>query len=134
MGSRAARIAGSILMILLGLARGAGGVALLVQGASADPRIQASESAISVLGVMLVALGAALVIVAVGVIRRKAHAWFAGIGLVLAFVVDGALNGYVLYGRPGDAGTIVNGIVAALIVACLVLGRAVDTSPNGARQ
>lgn len=34
-----------------------------------------------------------------------------------------AFDGGVLYGHPGAGGTAVNGVTAALVVACLLLGR-----------
>ncbi|HEY8258751.1 MAG TPA: hypothetical protein VIG08_13925 [Gemmatimonadales bacterium] len=39
------------------------------------------------------------------------------------FVLDGALNGYLLFGHPGDRGTLVNLGVALLILGALWLGR-----------
>lgn len=124
MNPRAALFAGGALMLLLGLARGAGGVVLLLRGAAADPGIQARGSIVAVLGALLAVLGIGLVAAAVGVLRRSRRAWLWGLYLVLAFVADGALNGYVLYGRPGDAGTAVNALAAALILLGLVRGRA----------
>jgi len=38
-------------------------------------------------------------------------------------MIDGAINGYLLYGRPGDRGTIVNVIAAALILTSLHFGK-----------
>ena len=116
-------IIGGVLMILLGLARGLGGLALLTHGAAADPKIQATDSAVSTVGVILLLLGLALIAAAVGVFRRLHSFWFVGVICTVAFVADGAINGFVLYGRPGGQGTIVNVIAAALILACLLLGK-----------
>lgn len=125
-------ISGGVLMILLGLARGTGGFVLLTKGAATDPNIQATGSAISILGILLLLLGLALVVAAVGVLRRLHSFWLVGAICTAAFVVDGAINGYVLYGRPGDQGTIVNVIAAALILTCLLFGK--DALRNGASQ
>jgi len=114
---------GGVLMALLGLARGTGGLVLLNQGAAADSRIQAAAPAVSIVGAFLLLLGLALVVAAVGVFRRLRRFWLLGIFCTVGFVIDGAINGYVLYGRPGDRGTIVNVIVAALILACLLFGK-----------
>jgi len=118
---KALRLAG-VLMILLGLARTAGGVVLLSQGAAADPNIRASDSTCAAVGGFLLALGAGLIVSAVGVLRGRRRAWLLGIIFTVAFVVDGMVNGYLLYGRPGDQGTIVNVIAATLILICLFVG------------
>jgi cytochrome bd-type quinol oxidase subunit 2 len=123
MKGRVALIVGGVLMILLGIARGAGGIVLLTRGPSADPAIQAKGSAVALLGALLVILGAALVVTAVAVLRKNRRAWLLGIWLVIAFVIDGALNGFVFFGKPRDQGTLVNLIAAALIVSSLLLGR-----------
>ncbi|MBC8426589.1 hypothetical protein H8E07_20935 [bacterium] len=120
--SRYLIIAG-FLMISLGLARGAGGLVLLTQGAAADPNIQATDTAVSTAGVVLLLLGLALIVAAIGVFRRLRPFWLVGLVCTVSFVVDGAINGFVLYGSPRDKGTIVNVVAAALILACLLLGR-----------
>ncbi len=125
-------IVGSVLMILLGLARGVGGFVLLTKGAATDPNIQATGSAVSTVGIFLLVLGLALVVAAVGVLRRRYSFWLVGAICTVAFVVDGVINGYVLYGQPGDQGTIVNVIAAAFILACLLFGK--DALRNGAAQ
>lgn len=113
---------GAVLMILLGLARSAGGLVLLSQGAGTDPDIRASDATCTAAGGFLLALGAGLIVSAVGVLRRHRRSWLLGIVLTVAFVVDGAVNGYFLYGRPGDQGTVVNVFAAALILTCLFAG------------
>lgn len=114
---------GSILMILLGLARGVGGLTLLMQGKSALPNIIASESTIRILAVGLIMIGVLEIISAVGVLRLKRFFWIFGIAVTLAFVIDGAINGYFLFGKSGEGGTIVNSLVAIFIIGCLWIGR-----------
>lgn len=116
-------MAGGTLMVLLGLARGAGGVVLLMRGTAADPKIHASAAAVSAVGAGLALLGLVLVVGAVGVFRRARWGWVTGIAGSLAFIVDGAINGFILYGNPTDRGTIANLAVAGLIVMCLGQGR-----------
>jgi hypothetical protein len=116
-------IIGGVLMSLLGLARGVGGLVLLTRGAAADPNIQATDTAVLLAGVTLALLGSALIAAGVGVFRMLRSFWLLGIICTVAFVVDGAINGLVLYGHPGDRGTIANVIVAALILTCLLLGK-----------
>lgn len=116
-------IVGGILMIVLGLARGGGGVVLLTRGAVVDPGIHAAGPTVAAVGAILLLLGLALVVAAIGVLRRRRPFWLLGGVCTIAFVVDGAINGYLLYGRPGDKGTVVNLVAAALILGCLLLGK-----------
>lgn len=134
MKGRVPLLLGGVMMILLGIARGAGGAILLVQGPAADPAIQASRSAVVVLGGLLTALGVGLVGSAVGVLRRRRRAWHWGTWLVVAFVIDGLVNGYVFFGSPGDRGTIVNLVAAALILTCLFVGRSALVGGPGAES
>jgi uncharacterized membrane protein len=116
-------MAGAVLMIVLGLARGAGGLFLLIQGSAADPAIRTSQPSVMFLGTLLAALGLGLITSAVYVIRRSRRGWVWAVWLVVTFVTDGMVNGYVFFGRPGDRGTIVNVLAAALILVCLFFGR-----------
>lgn len=129
MGKRKFLIVGAALMILLGLARAVGGVVLLLQGGAADPRIEAPPSTVTMVGVFLITLSLILMYSAVGVLRRSHQCWLLGIFLTVAFVIGGAINGYVLYGRPGAAGTMVNSFVAVAILASLLPGRAALRKP-----
>lgn len=89
-------IVGGVLMALLGLARGAGGVALLARGTAADPRIQATDATVQLAGAFLLLLGLVLVVSAAGVFIRRPSFWLAGMICTIAFVVDGAINGHLL--------------------------------------
>lgn len=115
--------AGGALMILLGLIRGAGGAALLSRGAAADAAIHAGKAAVFAVGLSLALLGMLLVVAGVGVIRRRRLYWLVGAVATIAFVLGGLMNGTVLYGRPGGAGTALNVVAAGAIIACLWLGR-----------
>jgi hypothetical protein len=115
--------AGGILMILLGLVRGVGGLMLVMRGSALDRAIHATGPVVVVLGAVLMILGAGLIVTGVGVIRRRPTFWLAGILFTVAFLIDGAINGTVLYGRPGAGGTFANAVVAILILACVLAGR-----------
>lgn len=123
--------AGGILMILLGLARGAGGVVLLFRGAAADPKIQAPAATVSLVGAGLLLLGLVVLIGAVGVLRGQRWGSRVGIAGSVAFVVDGAINGFLLYGNPTDRGTIANLGVAGLIILCLCQAQAGSRRDGG---
>jgi hypothetical protein len=114
---------GGTLMILLGLARGAGGAALLARGSAADAAIHAGKAAVFAVGLSLALLGVLLVVAGVGVIRRRRIYWLVGAVATVAFVLGGLMNGTVLYGHPGGAGTAINVLGAAAIIACLWAGR-----------
>ncbi len=118
-------LVGGVLMILLGLARGAGGISLMVQGENTLPNIIANTRTIRALAIGLVLIGLLELISAIGVLLLKRSFWILGIMTTILFVIDGALNGYLLFGKPGDQGTIVNCIVAILIISCLLIGRKV---------
>ena len=121
---------GGILMILLGLARGAGGVILLLHGGETLENIIASPEAVRMVAVGLITIGALEVISAIGVFLRKRRMWILGFVVTVAFVIDGAINGYILFGRPGDQGTLVNSIIALLIIVCLMMGRRAFIKPD----
>jgi hypothetical protein len=56
-------------------------------------------------------------------LRLKRFFWILGIAATVPFVIDGAINGYFLFGRPGEGGTIANIVAAILIIGCLWVGR-----------
>jgi hypothetical protein len=115
--------AGAALMAALGVVRAAGGLALLLRGPALDPAIQASASAAALVGGVLLILGLLLLVAALGVFRHSRAFWMLGVVASIAFVVDGVVNGLVLYGRPGAGGTVANLIAALLILGALGFGR-----------
>jgi len=116
-------LAAGALMLALGFVRGGGGLALLLRGPALDPAIRAGAGTTALLGGALLLLGLLLLVAAIGVLRRARRFWWLGLVATLAFVIDGLINGLVLYGRPGAGGTAANLVAAALIVAGLILGR-----------
>ena len=115
--------AGAALMLLLGLARGIGGMMLMVGGAKPDPEIRAGGTEIVATAAVLMLLGLSLAVASAGVFRRQRMAWLVGAVLTVAFVLGGVVNGFVLYGRPRAIGTLGNLVVAAAIILCLWRGR-----------
>jgi hypothetical protein len=116
-------------MVLLGAARGTGGVILLVAGA-ASIETDAPPGAVLVLGGLLLVIGILEIVAAIGVIRLNRSLWLLGIVTTLLFVAGGLVNGWLLFGRPGLGGTMLNAILAAVIIGCLAAGRdAVHRSP-----
>ena len=116
-------IIASILMIILGLARGIGGIILLLEGKSTLPDIKTNETVLIFLAVGLIIIGVMEIITAVGIYLLKKKFWLLGIIITVLFVIDGAINGYFLFGRPGAQGTVVNLIAAIIIITFLLLSK-----------
>lgn len=116
-------IAASLLMIILALARGSGGVILLLKGRAVLPEIIIDDSTIRILAIGLLVFGVTELVSAIGIYFLKRIYWIIGIVTSALFVIDGAINGYFLYGAPGDMGTSVNVVFAALILLFLYLAR-----------
>jgi hypothetical protein len=123
---------GAVLMALLGLLRSAGGILLLTRGPAADPNIHAGGPTVAAVGAGLLVLGTILVVAAIGVFLRRRLFWRIGIACTIAFVIDGAINGTLLYGKPGDSGTMANVIMATVILICLFKGAPALESPESA--
>ena len=116
-------IIGALLMILLGLARGIGGIILLIQGKTTLPNMNTNETVLIFLSFGLILIGIFEIISAVGIYYLKRKYWFLGIVVTILFVIDGAINGYLLFGKPGDQGTVINLIAAIIIITFLLLGK-----------
>lgn len=114
---------GAVLALLLGLVRAVGGAVLMATGPDLDPAIRATPAATAALGGVLVLLGMFLVVTAIGVLRRRRSALRWTVAGVAAFLIDGAVNGAVLIGRPGDGGTLANVVAATVILSLLFAGR-----------
>lgn len=116
----------SFLMILTGLLRGLGGLALLTEGNSLDlglPLVATPEqmkmAAYSLLGVclLLVLSGVSLTI------RRIRMNWTLSWISVILFLTGGILNGILLFGHPQASGQLVNFGISAVIAIGLILGK-----------
>ncbi len=113
----------ALLLLVLGIARGTGGVVLALWGSSPGDTLRIGPDAMLALGAGLTAVGVISVVASIGLMRRRAWGWVLGILALVLFVADGLVNGYLLFGRPGDRGTMVNLAAAALILICLLRGR-----------
>jgi len=120
--SLALRTAG-LLLLVLGIARAAGGVVLASGGGTVVDSSRVNESTARLLGVGLIVVGLISAIASFGCMQRRRWGWNLGLIAPILFVADGLLNGTLLFGRPGDMGTIVNVIAATMIVVCLGLGK-----------
>ena len=116
-------IIAAILMIFLGSARLLGGITLLLQGKTTLPDIKTNETVLIFLAIGLILIGLIEIISAVGIYFLKRKYWLLGIFVTVLFVIDGAINGYFLFGKPGDQGTVINLIAALIIITFLLLGK-----------
>ena len=112
-----------VLMMLLGIARGLGGVVLIINGKEAVPESALSQSVMTVLGILLLVICVLEIVAAVGVYVLNKKMWYAGIITTILFLFDGMLNGYLLYGSPQAPGTAANFVYALIIIAFLLLSR-----------
>lgn len=116
----------SFLMIIVGLLRGMGGVALLTDRENLDLGLpltasptEADAAAYSLLVVcfLLVVSGLWLTI------RRIRATWWLSWISVLLFLIGGAVNGFLLFGHPLSGGQMLNLAISCVIGACLFMGK-----------
>jgi len=115
--------AAAVLLLLVGVARTLGGIALMLHGRAADPAIVAAPSTVLLLGAILTAIGTLGVLCGIGVWRRDRPAWIGGLVFAPLFLLDGVVNGWLLFGAPRPIGTLSNAVVAAVMLALLIPGR-----------
>jgi hypothetical protein len=113
----------ALALTLLSLARAAGGVTLLLQGREALQTIDASEATAQGVGLGLLVVSLFGLIAAVLVARLHPAALVVASLALLAFVADGLVNGALLFGRPTDAGTLANAVIASSIGLTLSAGK-----------
>jgi len=118
-------ILSAVCMIFVALMRGMGGVLLLLKQSDLDTgtKITASQTGILLVGAGLIIIALMFIISAIGVLRLRYFFWKLGIVTTILFIIEGAVNGLVLYGRPLEAGTLINISAAAVILLLLFMGR-----------
>jgi uncharacterized membrane protein (DUF2068 family) len=108
-------------------------VVLAIWGSRPADTLRVGSEVMLALGAGLIAVGVISVIASLGLMRCRAWGWVLGMLALVLFVADGLVNGYLLFGRPGDRGTMVNLAAAALILFCLLRGRrALERAPRTA--
>jgi len=119
-------IISSILMIFIGLLRGSGGVALLLKGKNLDTGIPIIANGIqtNIVAVGLLLICIILLISAVNMLRKFSKSswkisWFA----LILFLIDGTLNGFILFGKPLDEGQMINIFATVITGLFLFLGK-----------
>lgn len=122
--ARVCLLVAAVLLALLALARGAGGVVLLLQGGAAVPDARASAGEVVAIGCGLLVVTALGLAAAWQLARRRPRSPRLAFAALAAFVIGGLINGALLFGRPTDRGTIANLIAAAIIGAIVWAGKA----------
>jgi hypothetical protein len=120
---RVAAILGSALIILVGLGRGFGGVVLLATAQAPVGDLAVATGHLALMGGALLLVAVLCVWSGVAVLLGKPGGVRVGLVAMALFVIDGAVNGFVLYGAPRPIGLIGNLLVAAIIAALLLRGR-----------
>lgn len=113
----------AFLLILLGLIRGAGGMLLLKGGKDLDlgMPIVATDGQLAIAGYNLIIVCALMVIAGLVLTARhdKASWIFAWVSIAL-FLVNGVVNGILLFGHPLISGQLINFAISGLIALLLV--------------
>jgi len=110
--------ASSLLMIIIGLLRSFGGISLLKQGNQIDTKVPiiASSGQLNGVGTGLLIVGILLIVAAVyfwsSLTRRS---WFICWIALTVFLLNGLVNGFVLFGHPLAQGQIINWGAAIII-------------------
>jgi hypothetical protein len=115
--------AGGALLVALGIARGFGGTLLLLHGAMTDPAVTAPPGVVAGVGWGLVAVGVLALIAGTAALLRRPGCVALGIVAVVAFLIDGAVGGWLLFGAPRLMGAAVNLVAGLLIAGMLLAGR-----------
>lgn len=104
-------VIGAILAVLVGIGRGIGGFTLAISSGSSVEK--AVGTGLIVVALWLIVTGGVFAISRSGSMRK----WLT-IGVVL-FLIDGLVNGFILFGAPLLNGQLINISLSALILICI---------------
>ena len=97
-----------VLAILVGVARGIGGLGLIALGGSTSG---------TMVGIGLVIVASWLIVAGICCLVKKTPACYKWlIAGIVVFWLDGIINGFVLFGRPQLSGQIINAAMLLLII------------------
>jgi hypothetical protein len=119
---------GAGLLAALGVARGIGGLVLARSGSAAVDSARVSHDTARLLGAGLLLVAVLAVIAALRLWRGRPGAFALAVVSLIVFVLDGLLNGTLLFGRPMAGGTGGNLLAAVGIGLVLGFGARGDTS------
>lgn len=112
----------SLLMIFIGLFRSIGGISLLLGGDQLDTKVPilASAGQLNGVGIGLLTVGILLIVSAAYFWRRLTRrSWILCWIALIIFLLDGLVDGFILFGQPLAQGQIIN-LSAAIIIGILL--------------
>ena len=112
----------SLLMIFIGLFRSIGGISLLLGGDQFDTKVPilASAGQLNGVGIGLLTVGILLIVSAAYFWRRLTRrSWILCWIALIIFLLDGLVDGFILFGQPLAQGQIIN-LSAAIIIGILL--------------
>lgn len=122
-----ARLIAGALLVVVGLARGIGGFAMMARGTAVLGTTAASDAVIRIAGAIAFVLSGCVFVAGVFLVqggRRRVYAF--GATAVILLFLDGVWNGWLLFGAARLPGQLANGLVAAIIVAMLAVAQTWD--------
>jgi hypothetical protein len=121
------RLAAGALLVVVGLGRGLGGLAMVFGGSGVLGTAAASDAVIRTAGVIAFVLAGCVFVVGVLLVRggRGRLYGFAAVTVIL-LLLDGVWNGWLLFGTPRLQGQLANAAVAVIILALLAVAAMKD--------
>lgn len=119
-------IISAVIMIIVGVLRAVGGIALLTKGNHLDTEVPiiASDMQIYIAAIGLLIIGILLVYASINLVRKYSKkSWNLCWIVLILFILGGLLNGYLLFGQPLDQGQKINLTAAILVGLFLFLGK-----------
>ncbi len=116
----------AVIMMIVGILRAGGGIALLMNGARLETEVPiiATSLQINIVASGLLFVGVLFFLAAIGLIRGYSRrSWNTCWIVLLLFLAGGLINGYMLFGRPLDQGQIINLVSVVLVGIFLILGK-----------
>jgi hypothetical protein len=118
------RLGAAALLVVVGLGRGLGGLAMVFAGTDVLGGAAASDALIRIAGVVAFILAGCVFVAGVLLIRGGQRLFaFAAASIILLFL-DGIGNGWLLFGAPRLRGQLANAAVAMIILVLLGVARA----------
>lgn len=115
------RLVAGALLVVVGLGRGLGGLAMVFAG-SGVLGVAAADAVIRLAGVIAFVLSGCVFVAGVLLVRGGRQYAFGAATVILLFL-DGVWNGWLLFGVPRLRGQLANGVVLVIILVLLAVAR-----------
>lgn len=119
-------IIASVFMIIVGLFRGIGGLLLILngKGVTDDPSDLLPVRMFSLVAIGLIIVFIFFAVAAYLTLSRKDNVgWVLSWIAIVIFLLDGVINGFILFGKPRFQGQLINIIASLLIAIPLILAK-----------